>query len=176
MTAMTQTTTQTTTQTATQTAATTPADRIDIATAAPAVFKALIGFDAASRAGLDPALVELVQTRASQINGCAYCLHMHTKDARRAGESEERLYLLSVWREARHFYTPKEQAALAFTEAVTLVSQAGVPDDVYDEAAAHFGDQELAQLLGLVLTINAWNRVALTGRRRAGTDARAAKG
>ncbi|CAG7650894.1 carboxymuconolactone decarboxylase family protein [Actinacidiphila bryophytorum] len=160
--------------TTTDAAETTTADRIDIATAAPKVFKALIGFDAASRAGLDPTLVELVQTRASQINGCAYCLHMHTKDARRRGETEERLYLLSAWREARHFYTAKEQAALAFTEAVTLVAQAGVPDDVYDEAAAHFDDAELAQLLGLVLTINAWNRIALTSRRRAGTDARAA--
>lgn len=146
--------------------------RLDISTAAPTVFKALIGLDAAARAGLDPILIELVQTRASQINGCAYCLHMHTKDARKRGESEERLYLLSAWREARHFYTAKEQAALAFAEAVTLVSQGGVPDDVYAEAAAHFDDEELAHLLGLILTINAWNRIALTSRNRAGTDGR----
>jgi alkylhydroperoxidase family enzyme len=97
---------------------------------------------------------------------------MHTKDARRRGESEERLYLLPAWREARHFYTPKEQAALGLTEAVTLVAGGGVPDDVYGEAAQHFEDAELAQLLGLVLTVNTWNRIALTSRKKAGTDLR----
>lgn len=146
--------------------------RLDLATAAPKVFKALIGFDAASRAGIDPLLVELVQTRASQINGCAYCLHMHTKDARKRGESEERLYLLTAWREAAHFYTEKEQAALALTEAVTLIAHDGVPDDVYARAAAHFDEAELAQLLGLILTINTWNRIALTSRKVPGTDQR----
>lgn len=148
------------------------AHRLDLASAAPKVFKALIGFDAASRAGLDPLLIELVQTRASQINGCAYCLHMHTKDARKRGESEERLYLLATWREAAHFYTAKEQAALALTEAVTLISHDGVPDDVYARAAEHFDDAELAQLLGLILTINTWNRIALTSRKVPGTDLR----
>ncbi|MEV6005646.1 carboxymuconolactone decarboxylase family protein [Streptomyces sp. NPDC051976] len=146
--------------------------RLDLASAAPKVFKALIGFDVASRAGLDPILVELVQTRASQINGCAYCLFMHTKDARKRGESEERLYLLATWREAAHFYTAKEQAALALTEAVTLISHDGVPDDVYARAAEHFDDAELAQLLGLILTINTWNRIALTSRKVPGTDQR----
>lgn len=178
---MTTTTDQTTTdQTATDqtTADQTTADhlntahRLDLATAAPKVFKALLGFDAASRAGLDPFLVELVQTRASQINGCAYCLHMHTKDARKRGESEERLYLLTAWREAAHFYTEKEQAALALTEAVTLIAHDGVPDEVYARAAAHFEEAELAQLLGLILTINTWNRIALTSRKVPGTDQR----
>ncbi|WP_327290032.1 carboxymuconolactone decarboxylase family protein [Streptomyces sp. NBC_01198] len=150
--------------------------RIDLATAAPAVYKAVIGLDAASRAGLDPTLVDLVLIRASQINGCAYCLHMHTKDARKHGEREERLYVLSAWREARHFYTPKEQAVLAFTEAVTLISHGGVPDDVYAGAAAHFDDKQLGQLLGLVLTINVWNRVALAGHSLAGTDPRGGNG
>ncbi|GAA4856253.1 hypothetical protein GCM10023235_37270 [Kitasatospora terrestris] len=91
------------------------ADRVDFAEAAPRAFKALIGFDAAAREGLDPALVELVQIRASLLNGCAYCLHMHTDDARGAGESEDRLHLVAVWREARHFSSPAEQAAPALT-------------------------------------------------------------
>lgn len=97
--------------------------RVNFAKAAPKAFKALIGFDAAAREGLDPALVELVQIRSSQLNKCAYCLHMHTNDARKAGESEERLHMVAVWEEAAHFFTPKERAALALTEAVTLVAQ-----------------------------------------------------
>lgn len=146
--------------------------RLNLAKTAPKVFRALVGLDAAAREGLDPALVELIQIRASHLNHCAYCLHMHTNDARRAGESEDRLHLVAVWREARHFYTPREQAALALTEAVTLVADAGVPDDVYTEAAAHFDDRELAQVLSLILTINTWNRVALATRKVAGTDER----
>ncbi|MFI1352064.1 carboxymuconolactone decarboxylase family protein [Streptomyces sp. NPDC020898] len=146
--------------------------RVNFAKAAPKVFRALIGFDAAAREGLDPALVELIQIRASHLNHCAYCLHMHTNDARKAGESEDRLHLVAVWREARRFYTPREQAALALTEAVTLVADAGVPDDVYTEAAAHFDERELAQVLALILAINTWNRVALATRKVAGTDER----
>ena len=146
--------------------------RLNLAKTAPKVFRALVGFDAAAREGLDPALVELIQIRASHLNHCAYCLHMHTNDARKAGESEDRLHLVAVWREARNFYTPREQAALALTEAVTLVADAGVPDDVYTEAAAHFDDRELAQVLSLILAINTWNRVALATRKVAGTDER----
>ncbi|GAA3139109.1 carboxymuconolactone decarboxylase family protein [Streptomyces rameus] len=148
--------------------------RLDLGKAAPKVFRAIIGLDAAARAGLDPALVELIQIRASHLNHCAYCLHMHTSDARKAGESEARLHMVAVWREARHFFTPKEQAALALTDAVTLVADAGVPDTVYAEAAAHFEDQELAQVLSLILTINTWNRVALATGKVAGTDERTA--
>uniref|UniRef100_A0AAU2ABM0 Carboxymuconolactone decarboxylase family protein n=1 Tax=Streptomyces sp. NBC_00093 TaxID=2975649 RepID=A0AAU2ABM0_9ACTN len=148
------------------------APRLNLAKTAPKVFRALVGFDAAAREGLDPALVELIQIRASHLNHCAYCLHMHTNDARRAGESEDRLHLVAVWREARNFYTPREQAALALTEAVTLIADAGVPDDVYTEAAAHFDERELAQVLSLILTINTWNRVALATRKVAGTDER----
>ncbi|MGW7266546.1 carboxymuconolactone decarboxylase family protein [Streptomyces sp. NPDC054842] len=147
--------------------------RIDFAKAAPKVFRALIGFDAAARQGLDPALIELIQIRASHLNHCAYCLHMHTNDARKAGESEDRLHMVAVWREAPHFFTPKERAALALTEAVTLVAGGGVPDDVYAEAAAHFDDGELAHVLALILTINTWNRVALSTAKKAGTDTRA---
>jgi AhpD family alkylhydroperoxidase len=146
--------------------------RVDFAKSVPKVFRALIGFDAAAREGLDPALVELIQIRASHLNRCAYCLHMHTNDARKAGESEDRLHMVAVWREARHFFTPKERAALALTEAVTLVADAGVPDDVYAEAAAHFDDRELGHVLALILAINTWNRIALSTAKEAGTDGR----
>ncbi|MFI6487981.1 carboxymuconolactone decarboxylase family protein [Streptomyces sp. NPDC050564] len=146
--------------------------RLDFAKSAPKVFRALIGFDAAARQGLDPALVELIQIRASHLNHCAYCLHMHTNDARKAGESEDRLHMVAVWREARHFFTTREQAALALTEAVTRVADAGVPDDVYAQAAAVFDDQELAHVLALIFTINTWNRVALSTAKVAGTDER----
>ncbi|MET8445723.1 carboxymuconolactone decarboxylase family protein [Streptomyces sp. NPDC005209] len=166
-------TTNTTTANASSVAAVEAAPtRLDFAKSAPKVFRALIGFDAAAREGLDPALVELVQIRSSHLNHCAYCLHMHTNDARKAGESEDRLHMVAVWREARHFFTPREQAALALTEAVTLVADGGVPDDVYAEAAAHFDEAELAHLLALIFAINTWNRVALSTGKVAGTDER----
>ncbi|MFG3661946.1 carboxymuconolactone decarboxylase family protein [Streptomyces sp. NPDC047706] len=157
---------------ATDAASTIHAKRLDFAKAAPKAFRALIGFDAAARGGLDPALVELIQIRSSHLNHCAYCLHMHTNDARKAGESEDRLHMVAVWREARHFFTPKEQAALALTEALTLVAGAGVPDDVYAEAAARFEDEELGQVIALICAINTWNRVALSTAKVAGTDER----
>jgi AhpD family alkylhydroperoxidase len=160
-----------TTNTNTAAAAAT-ATRLNFAKSAPKAFRALIGLDAAARAGLDPALVELIQIRASHLNHCAYCLHMHTNDARKAGESEDRLHMVAVWREARHFFTEREQAALALTEAVTLVADGGVPDAVYAEAAARFAEEELAQVLALILTINTWNRVALATGKVAGTDER----
>ncbi|MEU9790509.1 carboxymuconolactone decarboxylase family protein [Streptomyces sparsogenes] len=153
----------------------TTAPRINFAKAAPKAFKALIGLDAAAREGLDPALVELVQIRSSQLNGCAYCLHMHTSDARKAGESEERLHMVGVWRDAAHFFTPEEQAALALTEAVTLVSQGGVSDEVYARAAAHFDESALARLLALIFTINTWNRIAISTAKVPGTDERASR-
>ncbi|MER6060954.1 carboxymuconolactone decarboxylase family protein [Streptomyces sp. NPDC001792] len=146
--------------------------RLDLARSAPKVFRAIVGFDAAARAGLDPALVELIQIRSSLLNHCAYCLHMHTNDARKAGESEDRLHMVAVWREARHFFTPREQAALALTEALTLVANAGVPDTVYAEAAAHFDEEELAHVIAVICTINTWNRVALATGKVAGTDER----
>ncbi|KDN20564.1 carboxymuconolactone decarboxylase family protein [Amycolatopsis rifamycinica] len=148
--------------------------RLNFAKTAPKAFKALIGFDAAARAGLDPALVELVQIRASQLNRCAYCLHMHTSDARKAGESEERLHMIAVWHEAGHFFSEKERAALALTEAVTLV-HGGVPDDVYTRALGQFGEEELGQLLALISTINTWNRIAIATAKVPGTDERAAR-
>ncbi|GAA1375837.1 carboxymuconolactone decarboxylase family protein [Streptomyces beijiangensis] len=148
------------------------APRVNFAAAAPKAFKALIGFDAAAREGLDPALVELIQIRSSQINGCAYCLHMHVTDARKAGEDDLRLHMVGVWREAKHYFSAKEQAALALTEAVTLIAADGVPDDVYAEAAAQFDEAELAHVLAIIFTINTWNRIAIAGAKVAGTDER----
>jgi AhpD family alkylhydroperoxidase len=132
--------------------------------AAPEAMKALTAVETTVRqSGLEPALLELVRTRASQINGCAYCLHMHTRDARAAGESEERLYLLDAWRESP-LYSERERAALAWTEAVTLVSQSRVPDAVYQEARQHFSEAELVKLTVAVAAINAWNRIAISFR------------
>lgn len=113
--------------------------------------------------GLEPSLLELVKLRASQINGCAYCIDMHTKDARARGETEQRLYELNAWRETP-FYTDRERAALAWTEAVTLVSQTHVPDDVYEEARQHFTEEELVNLTTAVVAINGWNRLAISFR------------
>lgn len=142
--------------------------RMSFAHAAPAVYKAMIQLDAAARQGLEPSLTELVKIRASQINHCAFCIDMHIKDARAAGESEERIYLLNAWEEAAGVYTEKEQAALALTEAVTVLPD-GVSDEVYDRAAKHFEEQELAQLIALIFTINAWNRIGVTTRKVPGS-------
>ena len=105
-------------------------------------------------------MIELVKTRASQINGCAYCINMHTSDARKHGETEARLYLLDAWRESP-LYTPRERAALAWTEAVTLISQTHVPDAVYAEVRQQFAEDELVKLTLLVTAINSWNRIAI---------------
>jgi AhpD family alkylhydroperoxidase len=132
--------------------------------AAPNSMKALAALEAqVANSGLDPTLMELVKIRASQINGCAFCLNMHTQDARAKGESEERIYLLDAWRESP-LYTAHERAALAWTEAVTLVSQTHVPDAVYEEVRAEFEPEELVKLTLLVATINAWNRFAVSFR------------
>jgi len=140
---------------------------MNFAAVAPKVFKAVLALDAAARQGIDPVLLELVQIRASQLNRCAYCLDYHTGDARKAGESEARIYQLSAWEESSLF-TEKERAALALTEAVTLLPQ-GVHDHVYDEAARHFEEQELAQLIALIFTVNTWNRMNVTTRKTPGT-------
>jgi AhpD family alkylhydroperoxidase len=111
----------------------------------------------------DPRLRELVRIRASQLNGCAYCIDMHTKDARSIGETEQRLYALLAWEETPYF-TPRERAALAFTESVTLVADEHVPTEAYDAVAVHFTDDEVAALVSLIVTINAWNMIAVTTR------------
>lgn len=136
---------------------------------APKVFKAVLALDAASRDGLDPVLLELVQIRASQINKCAYCIDYHTGDARKAGESEERIYQLSAWQEAS-LYTAKERAALALTEEVTQLPGGGVTDAVYAEAEKHFEAKELAQLIALIFTVNAWNGMNVATRKTPGTE------
>lgn len=128
----------------------------------PKAYEAMIGLEKfLAGSSLDKTLKELVKIRASQINGCAFCLHMHSTDARRLGESEIRIYTLNAWRETSYF-TPRERAALALTEAVTLVASSHVPDDVYEEAARHFDQKELSELIMAIITINGWNRIAIT--------------
>ncbi len=121
-----------------------------------------------AQAGLDPALKNLVYLRASQINGCAYCIDMHWKDLRRDGENEQRLYGLDAWRESP-YYTDRERAALAWTEAVTRVADGHVPDEVFEEAHRHFTDAELVSLTLCVVAINGWNRLNIAFRTAAGT-------
>lgn len=116
-----------------------------------------------SESGLDPKLVHLVKMRASQINGCAYCLDMHSLDARAEGESEQRLYTLDAWRETP-FFTDRERATLAWTEALTLISHTHAPDDVYDEVKKQFSEKEIVDLTFVIGTINLWNRLAISLR------------
>ena len=131
--------------------------------------KAMYGLEAPLRnSGLEPGLRELVKTRASQINGCAYCIDMHTKDARAQGETEQRLYGLSAWRETP-FYTPRERAALEWTEQLTLIAGKGVPDDLYARTREHFSEVEIVALTLAVVQINGWNRLAIAFRAPAGT-------
>ncbi|GAA2995029.1 carboxymuconolactone decarboxylase family protein [Streptomyces fulvorobeus] len=141
-----------------------PRARLPWAQLAPEVYQALVRLDVASRKGLDPKLVELVKIRASQINRCAFCLDTHTKDALAAGESVERIIQLSAWEESPHFYTEKELAALGLTEAVTVLTDGFVPDEVYAKAAAHFEEAELARLIAAITVINAWNRFGVATR------------
>jgi AhpD family alkylhydroperoxidase len=142
--------------------------RLDIYKPWPAGYQAMLAMEAAVRdSGFDTTIFELVKTRASQINQCAYCIDMHTKDARANGETEQRLYALSAWRETP-FFTDRERAALALCESMTLVAETHVPDDVVEEAQRHFDAVELAQLIFAVTTINAWNRLAITARSPVG--------
>ncbi|HZX04157.1 carboxymuconolactone decarboxylase family protein [Kribbella sp.] len=147
---------------------TTTTRRVKLANLVPDFYKALIEVDKVSDTGLDPKLAHLVRIRASQINGCAYCTDMHSLDLREYDEQEQRIALLPVWREARKFYTEQEQAALQLTEAITLISVDHVPDDVYEVAAQAFGEQDLAQLIALIITINMWTRVGVTGKMEPG--------
>jgi AhpD family alkylhydroperoxidase len=130
--------------------------------------RAMLALSAEATAQLDHSLFELVKIRASQMNGCAYCLDMHTKDARLAGETEQRIYALSAWRETP-FFTERERAALEWTEAVTRVGDTHVPDEVYQVAKAQFNDEELVALTMGVVVINSWNRLAVAFRAPAGT-------
>lgn len=143
--------------------------RMEYPKVAPGVSQAMSQLERQVReSGLEAPLLDLVKTRASQINGCAFCLDMHTKDARARGETEQRLYALSAWRETP-FYTDRERAALAWTEAVTLVAETHVPDEVYEQACAQFSEQELANLTLAIVAINGWNRLAISFRTVPGT-------
>ena len=135
--------------------------RLNPYTAAPETMKAIAAIEPVIAAsGLEHALIELVKTRASQINGCAFCINMHTQDARAQGETEERLYLLNAWRESP-LYTERERAALAWTEALTLVSQTHAPEADFETLREHFNEAEAANLTALIGLINTWNRVAI---------------
>lgn len=136
--------------------------RFDYTKVQPEALQTLLKLEGYVRkSGLDGKLVELIKIRASQINGCAYCLDMHTKDARAMGETEQRLYLISAWREAP-FYTESERAALALTEAVTRISDAGVPQDLFDQVRRHFDEEQFVDLIMAINAINSWNRIAIS--------------
>jgi len=142
--------------------------RLDFDSFAPGFSRAMSHLDQAAtkeldRAGIDPRLRELIRIRASQLNGCAYCIDMHTKDARAIGETEQRIYGLAAWAETPYF-TAREQVALAFTEAVTLLADKHVPDQAYSDVAGEFSPQEIGALVSLIVAINAWNAIAVTTR------------
>ncbi len=143
--------------------------RLDYAKVSPGGLKPMLDIEAyLAKCDIERPLLHLVRMRASQINGCAYCLDMHSKDARAEGETEQRLYALDAWRETP-FYSARERAALAWTEALTLIARTHAPDDVYEEARAQFTDQALADLTLAIVAINGWNRIATGFRAEAGT-------
>lgn len=145
--------------------------RLNPFAAAPKAMQAMLDFEQKMQgSGLEHSLVELVKTRASQINGCAYCLHMHTKDARKVGETEERLYLLDAWRESP-LYSARERAALGWTDALTRLAEAGAPDAAYEALKAAFTEEEMVKLTLLICAINSWNRINVGFRAVHATDA-----
>ena len=150
--------------------------RIDFTKVTPEAKEAVFTLERYVRqSSLEPSLLELIKVRASQINGCAYCVDMHTKDARARGETEQRLYAVVVWRETP-FFTERERAALAWCEAVTLISRDHVPDEVYESVRKHFNEKELVDLTLAVAAINTWNRLMVSFRAVAGTYQPAARG
>jgi AhpD family alkylhydroperoxidase len=144
--------------------------RLDFTKAAPSAYRAMAALESYVKdsSRLEPSLLKLVKMRASQINGCAYCLDMHSKDARAAGESEQRLYALDAWRETP-FFTDRERAALAWTEAITLISSGHAPDEVYEEVRQRFTEEELVNLTLGIVAINGWNRMLIGFRAIPGT-------
>lgn len=136
--------------------------RINIAKTDPKAYQAMLGLEKyIAESGLDFTLYELIKTRASQLNGCAYCINMHTRDAMKQGETAQRLFLLDAWRET-NLYTSKERAVLALTEEMTLLPNKQISDEVYEEASNHLNEQELAAVIMSVVAINGWNRIAIT--------------
>ena len=143
-------------------------DRIDAYAAAPGAMDAMLGVEAyLEKCGLEPSLIELIKMRASQVNGCAFCLDMHSKDARWNGETEQRLYLLNAWRESSA-YSARERAALAWTETLSAIATTHAPDAVFEEVCEQFTDEELVNLTLLICQINSWNRFAIGFRYRHG--------
>ena len=143
--------------------------RLDYKAVSPAAFKAMLDMETCVRgSGLEHSLLDLVKMRVSQINGCAYCLDMHSKDARAAGETEQRLHLLAAWREAP-LYSPRERAALAWAEAVTLVATNDLPDALYAQVQAEFNEKAMVDLTLAIITINGWNRLAVGFRAEVGS-------
>lgn len=148
--------------------------RVNIGKAAPGAYKAVLALETevrshATASGLEPLLVELIKIRTSQINGCAFCLDMHTRDAMKAGETTERLAVLPAWRETT-FFTERERAALRLAEAVTHIADGGVPDDVYRAAATALSEDEIAAATWVAVVINAWNRIAISSRYHVGPN------
>lgn len=136
--------------------------RTDISKENPAAYQAMFGLENYLKStSIDDRTKELIKIRASQINGCAYCINMHTKEARSKGETEQRIYALSAWRDTNYF-TPEERAVLALTESVTVITKEHVPDEVYDEAARHFDAKQVGEIIMAIITINAWNRIAIS--------------
>lgn len=142
---------------------TTKQPRLAMTEHVPAVMKAMYALELASTRGLDLTITELVKIRVSQINHCAYCIDMHVKDARKAGETDDRMHLVAAWEEAEGHFTEKECAALSLAEAMTRLPD-GIPDDVYERAARNFDEVELAHLIAVIFTINSWNRLSVAVR------------
>lgn len=141
-------------------------DRLKLKKVAPEAYEGMIALEKyLAQSGLDKKLYELIKLRASQINGCAYCINMHTRDAMKLGESAQRLFLLDAWRETE-LYSEKERVVLALTESMTLIANNQVPDEIYQEAANHLTEKELAAVIMAVVTINGWNRIAITTRQK----------
>ncbi len=144
-------------------------ERIQLEQVEPAAYKAMLGLEQyLAQSGLDKKLLSLIKVRASQINKCAFCIDLHTKEARKAGETEQRLYALSAWQETP-FFTPQERAALTLTEAVTLIAENPLSDELYNLVSGYFSDQEVVQILMAICTINAWNRIAITTKKIPGS-------
>ena len=152
----------------TQTLETQKLDRIKVYKTSPELYDAMMVLSNAAAKDLDPAIGELIKIRASQINHCAFCLDMHTRDARKHGVSEQQLDVLAAWEEAGHLFTERERAALALTEAITELGNGHVSDEVYARAAAVFSERELGQVIAMAVTINAWNRINVTIRLEPG--------
>jgi AhpD family alkylhydroperoxidase len=143
---------------------TTSVDRIPVYKVSPELYEAMMVLSNAAAKDIDPELAELIKIRASQMNHCAFCLDMHTRDARKHGVSEQKLDVLAAWEEAGDLFTERERAALALTEAITNLGDGHVSDEVYSRAAAVFSERELGQVIAMAVTINAWNRINVTIR------------